>query len=137
MNRQRPALTAALHYPTRINTMTKLLLMLMMVGIFSGCGGDSPTEPTKEELLIGIWTKIHSSSGLSFSTCEYRDTGLSVCTGTGELFPEDEGLVYSNKWRIEDGFLYEISVVDDFAHRPWDMEWLDDDTILLTDTLYI
>ena len=34
--------------------MTKLLLMLMMVGLWSGCG-DSPTRPDKDDPLIGIW----------------------------------------------------------------------------------
>ena len=85
--------------------MTKLLLILMMVGLWSGCGGDSPTQPTKEELLIGILTRVDPSSGLSKCTCEYRDTGLSVCTGTGEVLP-NEGLVFTRRWRIEDGRLY-------------------------------
>ena len=38
----------------RGNTMTKLLLILMMVGVWSGCGGDSPTGDEKRDLLT--WT---------------------------------------------------------------------------------
>ena len=34
--------------------MTKLLGILMMVGVLVGCGGDSPTGEEKRELLV--WT---------------------------------------------------------------------------------
>ena len=54
---------------------------------------------------------------------------------TGELIP-NEGLVWTRRWRIEDGRLYNETIIEDqYADdRPWDMEWLDDDTILLTNT---
>jgi hypothetical protein len=35
-------------YPTWSNTMTKLLLILMVVGLWSGCGGDNPTEQIEQ-----------------------------------------------------------------------------------------
>ena len=38
--------------------MIRLLGILMMMGVLvgmSGCGKDKPTEPSREELLIGVW----------------------------------------------------------------------------------
>ena len=51
-----PNLIVARPYPTWSNTMTKLLLILMMVGVRSGCGGDSdrstgPSNEAVDELL--------------------------------------------------------------------------------------
>ncbi len=44
----------ALPYPTWRNTMTKLILILMMVGLWNGCGrdSDSPTGPEGQTLRI-------------------------------------------------------------------------------------
>ena len=39
------------------NEMTKLLLMLVVVSVWSGCGGDSPTGDEKKELLT--WTTTY------------------------------------------------------------------------------
>mgnify|MGYP001459369711 CR=1 FL=1 len=38
--------------------MKRLLLGLLILGLMvgmSGCGKDKPTEPSREELLIGVW----------------------------------------------------------------------------------
>ncbi len=42
--------------------MTKLLLILMMVGVWSGCGGDSPTGDGKGKLLV--WTTNYDDGGV-------------------------------------------------------------------------
>ena len=42
--------------------MTKLLLILMVVGLWSGCGGDSPTGEEKKELLI--WTTTYDDGSV-------------------------------------------------------------------------
>ena len=121
--------------------MTKLLLMLMVVGVWSGCGGDRPTKPTIEELLVGTWA-FHTTEPMSFSfdgidvdldygstfrTCEYKKSGHSECRSV--LY---EGLIFY-RWRIEDNLFYEVPIQYEPSY-PWIIEFLDDDTVLITDS---
>ncbi len=122
--------------------MTKLLLILMVVGVWSGCGGDSPTEPTTDELLVGTWDYYVTDNQLLgdwcsvdgddcvnvesiLRTCEYKESGVSECSSV--LY---EGLTFFT-WRIEDNLLYEVPIQPD-GSKPWIIEFLDVDTILIT-----
>ena len=51
--------------------MTKLLLMLLMVSVWSGCGGDSPTGEGGNELLI--WTTNHDNGEIKEEYQYYND----------------------------------------------------------------
>jgi len=63
--------------------MTKLLLILMMVGVWSGCGGDSdsPTGPSDE---VTKWRKNFGYGGGS-SVQQTVDGGFIVTGGDGDV----------------------------------------------------
>ena len=42
--------------------MAKLLTILMVVGVWTGCGGDSPTWDGKEKLLV--WTTEYDDGSM-------------------------------------------------------------------------
>jgi antitoxin component YwqK of YwqJK toxin-antitoxin module len=59
-------------FSTWSNTMTKLVLILMMVGFWSGCGGDSPTGDGTGKLLT--WTANYDDGSVKEEYQYYLNT---------------------------------------------------------------
>jgi len=105
-----------------------IVVMVLLVGLLS-CGKDDNPLSSKEK-LVGTWD-IMDDDGDIFRTCDFRSSGVSECSyPEGSFF---EGKVIILSWEIEDNLLSENPAIDDgLTYYPWIMEWLDDDSFILT-----
>ena len=68
--------------------MTKLILTLMVVSVWSGCGGDSPTGPQGQKLEIK--TEEWSNGNIKVEFQYYRDGGSVIKHGFYKEYSEDK-----------------------------------------------
>ena len=87
--------------------MTKLLLILMVVGLWSGCGGDSPTGEEEKELLV--WTITYDDGNVKEEYQFYREGGRMIKHGYYNGFDVDGKILTEGIYKngVKDGKWFE------------------------------
>jgi len=89
--------------------------MLMMVSVWSGCGGDSPTQSSSKNLLVGVWST--EEEGVTITFTFYQDSTYRHVFFYSEN--DDISFTRSGTWSLKNDFQLEIDEVNITFNERW------------------